>query len=84
MQEVTYEIVLFFTKPESRAWSDIIITVEGHEIRAATRETFKPGPGETPAFLMKRFEVRAGKDVHLLFVQLCLPSHMMQHPTRAF
>lgn len=60
LQDATFEVVLYFTRPSSRAWSDIMVTVDGHEVFAETRKKFKPGPGEDPAFLMKRFEVRAG------------------------
>lgn len=60
MQQTTFKVVLYFTKPKSRAWSDILVTVDGHEVFTETREKFKPGPGEEPAYLMKRFEVRAG------------------------
>ena len=53
-------MVLYFTKPKSRAWSDILVNVDGQDVFAETREQFKPGPGSEPAYLMKRFEVRAG------------------------
>eukprot|EP00892_Ulva_mutabilis_P000625 jgi/Ulvmu1/10563/UM065_0017.1 len=61
-EDVTYEVALFFAKARSRAWSDIIITVDGHEVFAESREEFSPGPGNTPQYHSKRFEARAGPD----------------------
>lgn len=60
MQDVTYEVALFFAKARTRAWSDIIVTVDGHEVFADTREEFAPGPGNVPQYHSKRFEARAG------------------------
>lgn len=60
MQGTTFEVILFFTKSNTQAWSDIMVSVNGHDVFAETRLKFKPGPGEEPAYLLKRFEVRAG------------------------
>lgn len=57
---MTYEVALFFAKARTRAWSDIIVTVDGHEVFADTREEFAPGPGNVPQYHSKRFEARAG------------------------
>lgn len=60
VQDVTYEVALFFAKARTRAWSDVIVTLDGHEVFAESREEFAPGPGNVPEYHSKRFEARAG------------------------
>eukprot|EP00892_Ulva_mutabilis_P000623 jgi/Ulvmu1/10561/UM065_0015.1 len=59
-QDVTYEVVLFFAKGSVNNIPDIIITVDGHEVFAESRDEFAPGPGSIPKYHSKRFEARAG------------------------
>lgn len=72
VQDVTYEVVLFFTKARTRAWSDVIVTVDGHEVFIESREEFSPGPGNIPEYHSKRFEARAGACCHLLSASMPL------------
>lgn len=60
VQDVTYEVVLFFAQSSSYQQSDIIVTVDGHEVFAESRKEFAPGPGIAAEYQSKRFEARAG------------------------
>lgn len=60
LQDVTYEVALFFAQFSSYMQSDIIVTVDGHEVFAESREEFAPGPGVVAEYQSKRFEARAG------------------------
>lgn len=59
MQDVTYEVVLFFTRSAVYAQADIIVTVDGHEVFAESREEFAAGTGDSK-YQSKRFQARAG------------------------
>ena len=57
---MTYEVVIYFAQASTKITSDVIVTVDGHEVFAESREEFAPGAGSIPEYHSKRFQARAG------------------------